>query len=529
MKLSLQRRRRIVAGAGAVIAAAATLSGHAAQFAPAEDVSVTANGTLRYNLGARVDKPDPLLVNTPANDASTLSVGRNHLYTNRIDVLGELEVEYKNRFGVRLSGTAWYDDAFPSRPVYNAALGSPYAGDEWTSTTKRFQKGASAEFLDAFVYGNFDVGGLRGSARLGRSVVLWGESIVATHGIAVNQAPTDLLKVLSNPGASSKETGLPVGQLWTKVDITPQWSAEAQYVYEFRHNRYPQGGTFLGITDFILDGPNRFKVGPGPAPTLRNAGLVEPSAHNGGLSVRWTPSSGVLAGDTVGAHLRQFNETGFWTNFNVPGGSYSLAFPRNTRLAGVSYGTKVAGAQVGAEISYRDNAALVSRPALINNEGARGKTAHAVLNATKLVGPTSAWDMLVVSSELSAMRLLSVGKNAAAFNGCPNDVVAANCATRDFAGLLLVLAPSWTAVAPGLDLGASLAVNYGLKGNAATLAAGNEKNGSYSIGLNATYNAVHRFSLQWNDGWARTINGAVNGAALADRGRVTFTYEVPFL
>ena len=75
--------------------------------------------------------------------------------SNRIDLLSELDVVWKKRYGFRVSGAGWFDDAYGNKSARNPALAVPpsYIGQNFSNTTKRFYHGPSGEILDAFVFG----------------------------------------------------------------------------------------------------------------------------------------------------------------------------------------------------------------------------------------------------------------------------------------------------------------------------------------------------------------------------------------
>ena len=81
---------------------------------------------------------------TKAPTASTRATS----VAKRIDLLSEFDVVYKKRFGVRVSGTGWYDAAYgdksqsnPNAPLVNIPS---YVGNQYSGTTKRLYRGAHA-------------------------------------------------------------------------------------------------------------------------------------------------------------------------------------------------------------------------------------------------------------------------------------------------------------------------------------------------------------------------------------------------
>ena len=63
--------------------------------------------------------------------------------------------------------------------------------------------------LDAYAYGDFEIGEMPFSVRLGDQVISWGESTLIAHGISeIN--PVDIAR-LRAPGAEVKEAFIPFG------------------------------------------------------------------------------------------------------------------------------------------------------------------------------------------------------------------------------------------------------------------------------------------------------------------------------
>src|SRR5512135_3116518 len=100
---------------------AALVLGLAAASAPAgareldvgvEGLELRLDGTLRYNLGVRVEPVDQKIANSPVFTGGEYRVQQWGLTTNRLDVLAELDLSWRGRYGARVSGAGWYDDAY---------------------------------------------------------------------------------------------------------------------------------------------------------------------------------------------------------------------------------------------------------------------------------------------------------------------------------------------------------------------------------------------------------------------------------
>lgn len=503
------------------------------------DLTVRWGNTVRVNLGVRAESPDRAIANSPSTDEGDNAYGRGDLVNGRVDLLSELDVAWAGRYGFRVSGSAWYDGAF-NRTVHTApgleSRGS-YFNNRFSSHTRRFHEGPSGEILDAYVFGNFDLGGMPLTVKAGRQTNLWGESVVlSTHSVSYAQAPVDGLKAVASPGADAKEVSLPVGQLYASLQLTDRLSLAGQYYYEWKPTRLAEGGTFLAGTDFLLRGPDRFSAAPGV--DLINHGLVEPKKRGDwGVAARYRMES---IGATVGAYYRVFDERSPTVSQNMAQRSYVAIYPENTKLFGLSFAKNIEGVSMGAELVYRDNTALASSISDGAREGARGNTWHGLVNAITVFGQTAAFDGASLTAELAFSHLDKVSSGQQYFNGCvrpglPERDEETGCATRNAAQGTIRFTPTWTGVRVGWDLAATAAVTVGLKGNSAVLGGGNYKAGSYTVGATLTYNQQHDFTIAYNDYLAthRTdpvtgLIAASNGSQLQDRGWLSFAYKGSF-
>jgi hypothetical protein len=503
------------------------------------DVRMSWGNTIRYNVGARVNKRDNVIGNTANSDEGDYRFGRGDLVANRMDLLSELDLSYRGQFGFRLSGAAWRDFAYDDEARTNPSLASrgSYNNNVYSSYVKRYYLGPSGELLDAYAFANFEVGGMSGNLKVGRHTVLWGEALALTaHSVSYAQAPSDGLKGLATPGVDAKETALPVGQISGTLQVTPELSLAAQYLFEWQPTRAAEGGTYLGGTDFILRGPDRFSLAPGRF--LTNGGVSKPKQSGDfGASARWTPA---WAGGTLGAYYRMFDERSPTISLNVASGTYRAVYPQNAHLMGLSYTTSIAGMSTGAELVYRRRTALNSNITDGANEGARGNTMHLLLNGVAVLQANSIWDQLTLTGEFAYSRWDKVTSGQKYFNDCRlrpagDQGAETGCVTKDAMQLFLRATSSWTAVWPGWDVAANASLSIGLKGNGAVLGGGNKKAGSYSVGTTFTYNQRHDFILAYNDylatRQANPATGAIrvsNGSQIQDRGWLSLTYKGSF-
>ena len=109
-----------------------------------------------------------------------------------------------------------------------AARGS-YDNNKYSSFTKRYYRGPSGEILDAFVFGNFDIGPTTLHVKAGKHSIFWGDvAFNANHSVSYSQMPNDSRKSLASPGVEAKETVLPLNQLSGQLQITDKLAVAGQ-------------------------------------------------------------------------------------------------------------------------------------------------------------------------------------------------------------------------------------------------------------------------------------------------------------
>jgi hypothetical protein len=226
------------------------------------DLSVRWDNTARFNYGVRVEDRDPKIGNSALSDEGTYSFDKGDAVAQRLDLLSELDVIFKKRYGARVSGAGWYDAAYGDKSKSNptfAAIPS-YPGNNYSDYTKRFYKGGSGELLDASSSAEFDLGDVPVQGKAGRHTIYWGESLFLgghLHSVSYAQNPLDLQKGFATPGTEAKELFRPLNQLSAQAQVTDTLSVAGQYMLEWEAARYPEGGTYLGPVDFVFNGRKR--------------------------------------------------------------------------------------------------------------------------------------------------------------------------------------------------------------------------------------------------------------------------------
>jgi hypothetical protein len=527
------------------------------------DLALRWDNTVRLNYAERVEQRDAKIGNTAVADEGTWRFDRGDAVAKRLDWLSELDLVWRKRHGLRVSGTAWIDGAYsgesrsnPNPPLSNIPS---YTGRQYSSTVKRLYRGGSGELLDAFVFGAVDLGETTIRARLGRHTVYWGESLLLggnLHSVAYAQNPLDLQKGFATPGAEAKELFRPLNQLSLQAQLSETLSVSAQALLEWEPFRYPEGGTYLGPVDFAFNGPDRQFISAALGFAQRGAAVEPKQRGEWGVSARWSPA---WLDGTLGLYHRNFADKlpQMFITAAAPNASrYNLIYADGIDLYGISLAKNVAGLSLGAEVSTRRNTPLVSQvlgvapglPARGETKGPRGDTWHALVNLLGTVSKTPVFDSATWAAELTYARWSKVRSGANLFNAVGFAPCKANgaarlrdwdkwdgCATKDYVGIGLAFTPSWFQVLPGVDLSAPMTYAVGLKGNAPTVFGGNEALGNYSVGLGADVQQKYRFDLKYIDyvGRYRDNGTAVttqNGFTtfLRDRGFVSLTFKTSF-
>lgn len=522
------------------------------------DLSVRWDNTIRANVGVRTDKPDTRILNNPTYDESDGKFGRGDLVTKRLDLLTELDVNYKNSFGARISGAGWYDDAYSDTSVRSTVPGfaSSYFNNQYNSTVKRYTRGPSGEVLDAFVWANFRVADKPANLKVGRHTNYWGEAfLLGAHAISYSQSPVDGVKAVTSPGIELKEVFLPLGQIYLKYQPTPSLSLAAQYFTEWKPSRLPYGGTYFGPADPFFEGPDRLPVDPAGNSLLHAPSVKPKNSGNFGLSAKMNLED---IESTVGAYYRRFDDYNPWfspnfTNFvAIPGvgtvpTAWQLVYPKKVEMLAASFARVVGPVSVGAEVSYRMNGALnAAGMNPVDNQGPRGDTWHALINGVYLLPKTPLADTGSLVAELAYSRLQKVNSNEAFYQragsaACVNPFggrgdKSDGCSTKDYLGMAVLFTPQYLQVAPSLDVELPMSLTYGLRGNAPSSGGGKEGELSWSVGVKATYAQKHEFSLLYADTRARSkydpsgsvLVGGSGSTGTTDRGWLALTYKTSF-
>lgn len=535
------------------------------------DIKSRLDTTVRYNLGIRGESTDSRLKSGPSGTAdpnnNVVSLGNNRfkkgaVILDRVDVLSEFDLVFHDKYGLRISAAAWYD------PTYGGGVDDNSTNDfvsrqffkngKYSDYTRNYTTGPYAEILDGFIFNTFDLGQTTTSVKLGRHNVYWGNSLFPQSkqsSIAYGQAALDLQKGAFSPGLEAKELFLPQNQFTGTTQLTPEFSVAWQYSMEWRHDRYPEGGTFFEYAAPAFYGAD----GPAIGQTLNKPGHGD---HDWGVMAKWQPE--FMDGGNMSLVYREFFEKTPVPFAGAPDGTLDSVYnPKKNQLIGFAMEQNIATINFGLEATYRRNAQLYTSitgrlaqvaPGVIvgfDSENApRGNVYGLVLNAVKLLPETVLWDAGEVAAELEFQHLDKVTYNpefgvtaggvftptggnnfplvgadsplCADRSGVPGSgSTSYGCVTRNSTVFSTSFTPRWLQVAPGVDVSAPVFISYGVQGNAATGGLiGAEGQVSYSFGIQADIYQTHTIKLAWNDSWSRshTTSPATGGEGMTGSG-----------
>jgi hypothetical protein len=304
------------------------------------------------------------------------------LVSHTLKFTSELDISRRN-YGLFTRFTGFYD--FEN------------ADNDFLSDTAQERVGKDVRLVDLYIWAEHEVGSRYLNWRLGRQVVSWGESTFIQGGINVIN-PVDV-SALRLAGSELKEAFEGVNMLWGSIDLTPNLSVEALYMFEWREIIPDPAGTYFSTNDFGTPGASYVMLGFGaPDQPVINPDLYPEVCQQGnyGASDSQLPVSLVAVGCSVavprvasndpsdsgqfGVSFRWFvealnsTEIGFYyLNYHsrlplysgnaVVGASpitaeYFSEYPEDIDLFGLSFNSNVGTWALSGEVSYRPNLPL---------------------------------------------------------------------------------------------------------------------------------------------------------------------------
>lgn len=514
------------------------------------------DNSVRYNLGIRAKDCDQNICGNGAGagDLTAYQSDRKFakagdIVTNRIDLISEFDFVYMRDHGFRISGAAWYDDAYDTKiegdraldaAPFGLGMGAGRTGGSYSGFTKRWNRGSSGEFLDAFVFTKLDLGEVPVNIKLGQHNIYWGESLFsAVGGIAYNQGPLDFRKALANPGVEAKEVFKPLIQMSFSAQLSDTLGLMGQYYFDWKPTALPDGGTYFGAADgFGLGGTGTIFGAP------TTVGGKPKKSGDWGLAMRWRPE---WLDGTAGLYYREFSNK-FPQLVSTPMGfAMDFSSDKREKLIGLSLSKQIEGVSVGADLTYRPDAVLVATPfATFVPSGAApsswkptGNIYTAVVNAIAYFGETPLFDSAALTAELNYAHLQKVSANPQNYNGVGYNCVQPNqyaCQTKNSLGLNILFEPKWFQAINGVDVSMPISYGRGMHGNSPVIFGDNEGQGNWSVGAKAQVFNKYEVALKYNGFIARHARDELgafsdNNSALGkywDRDWASLTFKTTF-
>lgn len=510
-------------------------------------VTMDMDVTLKYSAAVRVqDRDDDLLADVNGDDGNQ-SFDKGDLINNRFSALVDIDINRDN-IGFFLRPRAFYDFAYDggnandspathnNGPLYGGPLTS---GNEFSDQTRDTHRD-TAEILDAYAYGTFDLGERDLVIRVGRQVVSWGESAFIANGISSAQSHVDATQA-NTPGMELKELFLPSGQIYSQLDLWPGFTLAGFYQWQWEKTVLDESGAYFSTSDFLDEAGNRILplvLAPGVAPSIDRA-ADDPADDSGqwGIALRyiaqqlndtefgfyfinyheknpmiiWQPAGGTAAADWTAQPL----PAGLGAQANlIDNSSYHLGYAENVRLYGVSFGTVVGETNIGGELSFRRDypVAVVTPSNLLGFSYRDADVLQAQVSFVHILGPgpRSLWDSLTLAGELGWNRVFGLSdpeiyKDRSAWGG------------------IVKITLDYFTVLPRLDLKVPLTFKFNPRGNSSVTGTFTENENSMSAGLDFTFAQEYQFGISYT-----AFMGSASDNHKTDRDFIGFTFKYTF-
>ncbi|PPC76845.1 DUF1302 domain-containing protein [Pokkaliibacter plantistimulans] len=260
-------RRPLSAAISGLIGLLAASQAHSFEFNIGE-IQGRLDSNISVGASWRLEDADPYLI-SKANggtgpgagndDDGNLNFHKGETFSKILKGVHDLDLRYQN-LGAFVRGKYWYDMELEDGNRSHGNIGNGYTANTPLSDDgfDNYSKFSGAALLDAFVYGNFDLGTHPLDVRLGRQVVSWGESTFLQGGVnTINPVDANTFR---RPGAEVKEGLLPVNMLYGNLGVTDNLSMEAFYQLEFEHTVADGCGTMFSDNDYAAAGCNGIRV-----------------------------------------------------------------------------------------------------------------------------------------------------------------------------------------------------------------------------------------------------------------------------
>lgn len=573
-----------------VLAAISTQAG-AFQFDTGDDWSVRWDNQLKGNLGFRTTATkrsvvDPTVFpNARIADDGDFSVNRKAmgLTTSRIDLRSELDVVWRQNWGFRVSGSGWYDPTYDSSDnpksgtlprtgglAYDYSwAGLTYAPGDYSHEAEELHY-LGGELLDAFVFGNWNIGDTALGIRAGQHTIFWGQSLLGTGaitGIAGSMTAIDLSKALSVPGTEAQELFLPSTKISAVFQATDNLTFNAYYEFDHRVNRLPETGSYMSPVEVLTENSECFVlaagVNGGPRTCFKVVDNKFKSSGEFGVNLQYTIEAWDLETSWVYINGSDRTVAGVYGTFGgvdpeivakyarpwedgganaIIAGQWGWAYKDEVETFGLALGKQMFDISWGMDIVYRKNAGLhpdflasmTQRPGQSpadygysddNYPGATGDIWGVVVNGLGFLnGDWGLWDggtwiLEYTTSWLDDYSDTNYGGTDAYSEQFANAWIHKNRVTSQVAA---VFRPTWYQVFPGWDMTIPASISYGIDGEQPPQGSVvHEELGNGNIGVEFLIDQVWTVDAKYNFYFGPTANGTTG--PLNDRNYISLT------
>ena len=462
------------------------------------DGTISVDTTLSYTSSWRTEDADPYF-SVPGAGSSALDYSqgdanfdKNDQFLSTFRALVDVDVNWKDDYGVFLRGSAFYDTVYTDD---ENKFGKTFNGttDLFTNDYDEFEDvhGTNVELLDAFAYGNFRLGDVPLTVRVGRQTIFWGESLLVFGSVATAMNPLDTT-LANTPGAETKELIMPTGRAYASVS-TPndKLTLAANYKWEWEKSKVDEAGSFFATSNALDESVSQLLVFP------RGADVGEDDGDEYGVALRYLLDNG----DEIGLYYLKYREAlpmlkatmmDIGIGFDVPV-NYYLEYEDEVEMYAASFSSVFAptNTNYAIEVSYRPDSQvrlLQTGPfAPIPPLYESGEILQVQANLIHLFGDVPGADAATGYFEWAYNSVLDHDKD---------ELHEDQWATGGKAKLIL----DYFNVLPGLDLKVPLSVAYNPKGRTSYALSGlTEKANSFGIGLEGTYLAVYKAGISYTN------------------------------
>lgn len=263
-KTSVSARCKLPALICGLVAVLPALQVKALPFEINEDIRGAWNNTLVVAAAFRARDADKQLVGynnavelpgahgaVSTTDDGNLNYQKGDLISAPLVYTTDLELRYKDEYGVYGKMRSWYDYAGENQEVAHGHVPNNYQPDSKLDDSGfyAYNQFSGYEVMDLYVYGNWDIGENRLTARLGKQSINWGESLL--H-VGINGFNPINFAALGRADVRQDEALVPVNRIYTNLITDNGVSLEAFYALDWESSRLPPCGSFVS-SDLMLD------------------------------------------------------------------------------------------------------------------------------------------------------------------------------------------------------------------------------------------------------------------------------------